>query len=72
MSNKTSLSEYLRQRIRDCGASQQDIANETGIDPGQISRFQRGERGVNIETVERLLDFFDLEVQPRQNKAKGK
>lgn len=66
MSKYILVNEQLRRRIKDSGVSQADIARETGIDPGVISRFARGERGINDETFALLCKYFDLELRPRQ------
>ena len=39
------------------------MALESGVDPGQISRFIRGERGVNLTSAGLLLDALGLDVR---------
>ncbi len=66
MSKRERVIDQLRGFVRDSGAKQADIARDTGIDPGVISRFARGERGLNAETFSVLCGYFDLELRPRK------
>lgn len=58
-----TLSDKLREVIRDSGMSQEEIANAIGISAGILSRFMRAERSMNLATVEKLAKFFQLELR---------
>jgi transcriptional regulator with XRE-family HTH domain len=58
----------LRNVVQSSGVSQADIAKETGIDPGVLSRFVRGERGITDATFAKLCQFFNLELRPARQK----
>ena len=45
------------------------VARATGIAQPVLHRFVHGERDLTLRTVIKLLDFFDLGIQPR-GKAK--
>ncbi len=58
-----TLSDTLREAIRDSGMSQDEIANAIGISAGILSRFMRAERSMNLATAEKLAKFFRLELR---------
>jgi plasmid maintenance system antidote protein VapI len=70
------LAALLRKSIRDSGQSLNALAQECGVDSGQLSRFMREERSLTLESVEKLLRYFGLRVQPASDvkpaKKKGK
>ena len=52
-----TLSDKLREVIRDSGMSQEEIANAIGISAGILSRFMREERSMNLVTAAHSLGF---------------
>ena len=50
----TTLSEQLRAAIVDSGLSLQQLARETGVDAGSLSRFVRAERTLTLDSADRL------------------
>ncbi|MGD9765992.1 MAG: helix-turn-helix domain-containing protein [Candidatus Binatia bacterium] len=60
----STLSEQLRNAIRESGMSLHDLSNEVGISGGILSRFMRAERSMTLETAEKLCAFFGLELSP--------
>ena len=38
------------------------IAKDTGISQAQLSRLMSGERGLSIDTLERLADYLELKI----------
>jgi len=66
--------EKIRHAMATCGKTRNRISVETGIDPAALSRLASGERGITIETAERLAPAVGLEiiVRPkRRKKRKG-
>ena len=61
------LSETLRTEIETCGISRYKIAQETGIDAAVLCRFLQG-GSLKIETAERLLEFFKIDLVKRGRK----
>jgi transcriptional regulator with XRE-family HTH domain len=51
---------------------QAELARQTGLSEGQISRFLKGERGLSLESIDKLLDVLGLEIviRPRQRGRK--
>jgi transcriptional regulator with XRE-family HTH domain len=62
------IGERLIQAVRDTGLSQREVSRVTGVDETLISRFMRGLRQPNFETIDQLLDALGLEivVRPRR------
>ena len=65
----TSLSDQLRQAIRDCGESRYSLSKRTGIDQATLTRFMSGERGLRLDVVDLLADVLGLELRPRRKQG---
>jgi plasmid maintenance system antidote protein VapI len=50
----TSLSEELRQAIRDDGRTLTELARHCGVDPPRLSRFVRGQRLLTLPAVDAI------------------
>ena len=59
------LERALKGAIKGSGMSRYAIWQATGVDQAALSRFMAGKRGLNITSVELLLDLFDLDIVPR-------
>lgn len=59
MSNFNNQLKTLRQEY---GLSQQELADKIGISKSSINMYERGEREPGIETVKRIADFFNVDV----------
>lgn len=64
------ISEKIRDAIESSGESQLSIAHATGVNSGILSRFMRGERGINLKTVEVLCEYFGLRLTKTRNRKK--
>jgi transcriptional regulator with XRE-family HTH domain len=62
------FSDQLRQAIRDCGMTRYAIFVKTGIDQGTLSKFIKGERGLSLAAIDKLMDVLGLEIRPRKRK----
>ena len=58
-----TLSEQLRTAIVDSGLSLQQLARETGVDVGSLSRFVRAERTLTLDSVDRLATHLRLSLK---------
>ena len=65
-----SFSDQLRQAVRESELTRYAISVKTGIDQGTLCRFIRGERGMSLDSVDRLMDCLGLEIRPRHRKPK--
>lgn len=65
------LLDEIRRAVETSGKTRYRIAKESGVSAGQLSRLVNGERGMAVETIERLADYLGLKItiEPR-NKTK--
>ena len=64
------FSESLRRAIRESGMTRYAISVRTGIAQSTLSRFMKGERGLSLTAIDRLMDALGLEVRPRKRGRK--
>jgi hypothetical protein len=57
-----SLSDTLREAVRNCGKSVYQVAKEAGVSQIVISRFLSGERDIRMETADRLAEALGLKL----------
>jgi len=60
-----SLSETLKQAIRDSGQSEYQIAKAAGVSQIVISRFLSGERDIRMATADKLAGALGLKLDAR-------
>ena len=68
MANGTVVT-VVRDAIRRDNRSITRLARDAGVSQSQVSRFVSGQRGVTINTMERLLDSLGLELRPLRRSA---
>jgi len=59
-----TLSDDLRGAITGSGKTVYAVAKESGVSHPVLGRFLRGERGINIETADKLAKYFKLRLTP--------
>ena len=59
---ETCIDEQLRQAMKDSNLSRYAIAQQSGINQSVLSRFASGERGLTVETAERLAHALGLRL----------
>ena len=66
------LLDEIRKAIRQSDQTQYRIAEETEISRAALSRLMSGERGLSVETVEKLANYLGLEIicRPRRRQSK--
>jgi transcriptional regulator with XRE-family HTH domain len=62
--------DTLKQTIERANVSRYEISKQTGIDQSTLSRFISGERKPSIDAIERLCQYFDLELRPAKRPGK--
>lgn len=65
------LLDEIRRAVEASGKTRYRIAKESGVLAGQLSRLVNGERGMTVDTIERLADYLGLKItiEPK-NKTK--
>jgi plasmid maintenance system antidote protein VapI len=72
MQRKLRLSEQLRQAIAASELSRYRIAEATEISQSTLSLFCSGKRGLSMDAIDRLVEFFGWEIgPPRAHRKKG-
>ncbi len=56
------LSDELRQAVERSGLTRYSIWQQTGIDQGSLSKFMDGERGLGMESIDKLADLLGLHI----------
>jgi plasmid maintenance system antidote protein VapI len=67
---KTTISEAIRAALEDSESSRYAIARECGVSESVLSRFVRGERGLTLDTVDRLAKVLGLTIVVNKPKRK--
>ena len=62
-----SISEQLRQAIREHSESRYVLSKRTGIDQSTLTRFVSGERGLRLDKVDMLADALGLELRRKRS-----
>jgi hypothetical protein len=68
-----AISDQLRAEIQAQDVTLYRIAKDSDVDWGTLQRFLDGTRpNIHIETVEKLCEYFGLELQPKKISRKKK
>ena len=59
---RKTLSDELRDAVERSGLTRYAIWQETGIDQGTMSKFMAGNRGLSLESIDKLADLLGLHV----------
>src|SRR5262245_43247436 len=65
------LIAQLKEAIRTSDKTLYRVAKESGVGLSPLYRFMAGERGLNIQAVEKLCDALDLQLVPKHPKEPG-
>jgi transcriptional regulator with XRE-family HTH domain len=63
---KQNVVDQLRKGIEASGESQLSLAEATGINQGNLSRFMRGERGLSMENFAKLCAHLGLSLSAKK------
>ena len=63
---RQSVVDQLRKAIEDSGESQIAIAEATGVNQGNLSKFMRGERSLSLETFAALCEYLKVDLARRR------
>ncbi len=56
------LVDAIRLAVEASSKTRYRIAKESGVSAGQLSRLVNGERGMTVDTIERLADYLGLQI----------
>jgi transcriptional regulator with XRE-family HTH domain len=68
------LLDAIRRAVESSDKTRYRIAKESGVSAGQLSRLVNGERGMTVDTIERLADYLGLQITiaPKGKTTKGR
>ena len=71
---RESLSDELRQAVERSGLSRYAIWQAVGIDQASMSKFMAGERGLTLESIDKLAELLGLHIvaDAEQRRPKGR
>jgi transcriptional regulator with XRE-family HTH domain len=64
------FSEQLRSAIEESGMTRYQISLISGIAQSQLSKFMHRERGLSLESIDRLMGVLKLEIRPKRRREK--
>jgi transcriptional regulator with XRE-family HTH domain len=70
MPKKLTVSERIRRAIETADVSRYEIAQRTGLEESALSRFVSKKRGLSMEALDALAEFFALELVNARAKRK--
>jgi DNA-binding Xre family transcriptional regulator len=59
-----TILEQLAKAIEDSDATRYRISKDTGINQSVLLRIVKGTGGCNLETLDKLCEYLDLELRP--------
>lgn len=65
--NKLTMAAQLKKAIQDSGKTVNAVAVESGIPQPVLHRFVSGERDLTLTTVQKLADYFGLELSRKNS-----
>lgn len=66
------LLDSLRRALDEADESRYRIAKGSGVAASQLSRFINGERGLSVESAERLANYLGFEIRLYEGRTKRK
>jgi cyanate lyase len=66
MKTKRPITDVLLQAIAASGLPFLTLEQKTGVVRQSLMKFVRGERHLRGDSMDRLAEFFDLELQPKR------
>lgn len=70
---RKSFTAELRSAVEASGLTRYAIWQATGIDQGSLCKFMQGERGLGLDSIDKLADLLGLHVvsESGQREKKG-
>ena len=61
-----AIVEQIREALQNSGRSLRELARTLDVNHSQLSRFARGERGLALETLDKLADVLGIEITKKK------
>jgi len=72
MTARRTLTDEIRAAIDASGSSRYAICRKIDLDPAVMSRFMSGQRGLSLDTLDKLARLLDLHIATRKRSRKVK
>ncbi len=69
---RKSFSDELRTAIDESGLTRYGICQAAGIDKASMSKFMTGERGLGMESIDKLAELLGLHIMSDRGQRKRK
>jgi hypothetical protein len=69
---RKSFTDELRLAVEESGLTRYAIWQATGIDQGSMCKFLNGERGLGLDSIDKLADLLGLHVVSEHDQRKKK
>ncbi len=69
---RKSFSDELRSAIDESGLTRYAICQAAGIDKASMSKFMSGERGLGLESIDKLAELLGLHIVSKRGQRKKK
>ena len=69
-----NMTEQVRTAITKSGMTQAELARETGLTKGALSRFMSGERDMTLRTLHRIAPYIGVRLivtRPKRRRKAG-
>lgn len=67
---RKSFSDELRSAIDESGLTRYAIGQATGLDKASLSKFMSGERGLGLESIDKLAELLGLHIVRKRGRRK--
>ena len=68
----TTMSDQVREAIKASGLTRYEIAKQSGVTEGALSRFMAGERDMTLRTLERIASLIGVRLTVSRPKCRRK
>ena len=69
---RRTLTDEIRAAIDDSGRSRYSLCRQIGLDPAVMSRFMSRQRGLSLNTLDKLAKALDLHITTSKLRRRAK
>ncbi len=68
--SRMSMTATIQEAARESGMTYRQLAQNSRVDIGQVSRFMAGKRTMGLPAIERVCDTLGLSLQPKKRASR--
>ena len=65
-----TMTATIKKAVRESGLTYRQLAQDSRVDIGQVSRFMADERTMGLPAIERVCETLGLTLQPRKRASR--